>query len=141
MSNPRLLIRLDDIGMCTGVNQGTEELLKLGIPLSLSIMWCCPKWSDAVEMIKKYNNVSIGVHLVINSEWSTYKWVPISPANTVSSLVTDAGFFRAEFVESWATLVNVDELEVEIRAQIERALSSGLQIDYVDGHMIGPLWF
>src|SRR5438128_1672428 len=75
-----VLIRCDDIGMCHSVNVAAEEVLKKGFPVSMSVMVACPWFTEAVEMLKKYPNVSIGIHLTLNSEWKQYRWGPVSGA-------------------------------------------------------------
>ena len=58
-----VLIRCDDIGMCHAVNVASKIVLDTGIPVSMSVMVPCPWFSEAVEMLKQYPNVSVGIHL------------------------------------------------------------------------------
>jgi predicted glycoside hydrolase/deacetylase ChbG (UPF0249 family) len=53
----------------------------------------------------------------------------------VPSLVDSEGYFLASVEEFLASHYKLDEVEKELTAQIERALHSGLKIDYVDYHM------
>src|ERR1043166_5562495 len=78
-----ILIRCDDIGMCHSVNTAAKQVLETGIPVSMSVMVPCPWFTEAVELLKKYPNVSIGIHLTLNSEWKQYRWGPVSGAQTV----------------------------------------------------------
>jgi predicted glycoside hydrolase/deacetylase ChbG (UPF0249 family) len=130
-----ILIRCDDIGMCHSVNLAAEKVLQTGIPVSMSVMVPCPWFTEAVDILKKYPNVSVGIHLVLNSEWKNYRWGPVSGARTVPSLVDSLG----NFFPTRATLVGnnpkLEEIETELRAQIEKALRAGLKIDYLDYHM------
>jgi predicted glycoside hydrolase/deacetylase ChbG (UPF0249 family) len=130
-----VLIRCDDIGMCHSVNVAAERVLKTGIPVSMSVMVPCPWFTEAADMLKKYPNVSIGIHLVLNSEWKNYRWGPVTGAQAVPSLVDSLG----NFFPTRATLVannpKLSEIETELRAQIEKALRAGLKIDYLDYHM------
>src|SRR5690349_6764214 len=59
----------DDIGICHSVNIAAEEVLKKEFPVSMSVMVACQWFTEAAEMLKKYPNVSIGIHLTLNSEW------------------------------------------------------------------------
>src|SRR6476620_3495947 len=88
-----ILIRCDDIGMCHSVNMAAEQVLKTGIPVSMSVMVPCPWFAEAVEMLKKYPNVSVGIHLTLNSEWKQYRWGPVAGAQAVPSLVDSFGNF------------------------------------------------
>src|SRR4249920_1810859 len=82
---PQLLIRLDDIGMSHSVNMAVEKLAKTGIPFSASVQFACPWYQEAVAILKKYPNVSIGVHLTLTSEWRGYRWGPVTGRTAVPS--------------------------------------------------------
>jgi predicted glycoside hydrolase/deacetylase ChbG (UPF0249 family) len=130
-----LLIRCDDIGMCHSVNVAAKQVLETGIPVSMSVMVPCPWFSEAVEMLKKYPNVSVGIHLTLNSEWKQYRWGPVAGAGAVPSLVDSAGNFFPSRAALFANDPKLSEIETELRAQIEKAKRSGLKIDYLDHHM------
>lgn len=130
-----LLIRCDDIGMNYAVNQATRQVLESGLPISTSVMFACPWYQQAVEILKRYPNVSVGVHLTLNSEWKYYRWGPVAGARTVPSLVDSVGYFFPTRAALFANNPNVEEVEIELRAQIDRALRSGLKIEYLDYHM------
>src|SRR5215210_2091599 len=68
-SAPEVLLRLDDIGMNHSVNLAIEQVAKTGMPISVSVLFACPWYQEAVEILKKYPNVTVGVHLALNSEW------------------------------------------------------------------------
>jgi hypothetical protein len=129
------LIRCDDIGMCHSVNMALKELLDTGIPFSASVMFTCPWYQEAVEIMRGKPQVTVGIHLTLNSEWKTYRWGPVAGAQTVPSLVDSVGYFfpsRASTMAHHPTLVDAER---EFRAQIHRALASGLRIEYLDTHM------
>lgn len=130
-----ILIRCDDIGMCHSVNMAAEKVLKTGIPVSMSVMVPCPWFSEAVELLKKYPNVSVGIHLTLNSEWKQYRWGPVAGAQTVPSLVDSLGLFFPSRAALFGNNPKLSEIEIELRAQIEKALHAGLKIDYLDYHM------
>jgi hypothetical protein len=132
---PTALIRCDDIGMCHAVNIATQRLVDTGIPFSASIMFCCPWYQEAVEILKNQPQVSCGVHLTLNAEWKNYRWGPILGKEAVPSLVNEKGFFFPSRKTLFDNNPQIDEVEKELRAQIERALESGLEIDYIDYHM------
>jgi predicted glycoside hydrolase/deacetylase ChbG (UPF0249 family) len=134
-AQPRLLIRCDDIGMCHSVNMAVTRLIETGIPFSASVMFACPWYQEAVDLLRAHPEIAVGVHLTLNSEWKYYKWGPISGRDVVPSLVNEAGYFyESEELFNQAN-VKIKEVEQELRAQIERALHSGLKIDYLDYHM------
>jgi len=130
-----LLIRSDDFGMCHSVNLAIEELLESGIPVSVSIMFPCAWYNEAIEILKKHPEAAVGVHLTLNSEWKNYRWAPIMGKQLVPSLVDSTGFFFPSRSKLNANKPNLGEMELELRAQIERAFASGIRIDYMDYHM------
>lgn len=134
-STKYLIVRLDDLGMCHASNVGGEKLFSTGLNFSTSVMWVCPWQKETVEILNKYPNISVGVHLTLNSEWKNYKWGPISGKEKVPSLVTKEGFFRSTGAWYWKDSIDLNEMEMEFRAQIERAEASGLKISYIDNHM------
>lgn len=134
-AKPELLIRIDDIGMNHSVNLGLAQLGDTKLPLSASVMFACPWYQEAVDILKKNPQISVGVHLVLNSEWKYYRWGPVLGASTVPSLVDSVGYFLASTDAFLASHYKLDEVERELTAQVERAVRSGLKIDYVDYHM------
>lgn len=130
-----LLFRLDDIGMCHSVNVAAEQVLKTGMPVSMSVMVPCPWFTEAVEILKKYPHVSVGIHLTLNSEWKQYRWGPVSGVSSVPSLVDSMGHFFPSRSKLFANNPKLWEIEYELRAQVEKAIKAGLKIDYFDYHM------
>ena len=130
-----LMIRTDDVGMSHSVNTGLIQLLETGYPVSVSVMFACPWYQEAVAILKEYDNTSIGIHLTLNSEWEHYRWGPVAGKDAVPSLVDENGFFFHSSSTLYDNQPKRAELERELRAQIDRALASGLDIDYVDYHM------
>ena len=79
----KLLIRCDDIGMCHSVNMAIKRLIELDIPFSVSVMFVCPWYQEAVDLLKDNPQISVGVHATFNSEWAYYKWGPVSGKESV----------------------------------------------------------
>jgi len=132
---PKVLLRFDDIGMNHAVNTAIAEVAQTGIPFSASIMFACPWYQEAVEILKPYPNAAVGVHLTLTAEWKNYKWGPVTGRSTVPSLVDSLGYFLPSTAAFQKSNYKLDEVEKELTAQIERALNSGLKISYIDPHM------
>jgi predicted glycoside hydrolase/deacetylase ChbG (UPF0249 family) len=132
----QLAVRCDDVGMCHAVNLAVRKLLASGIPFSTSVMFACPWYQEAVAILAQHPEVGVGVHLTLNSEWEHYRWGPVLGRSKVPSLVDANGYFFPSEEAFAAHTPDIHEVEAELRAQIERALASGLHIDYVDAHML-----
>lgn len=133
--HPRLLLRVDDIGMCHSVNIAMRQLAETGVRFSTSVMFACPWYLEAVEILKAHPEISVGVHLTLNAEWKNYKWGPVLGREAVPSLVDGDGYFFSSHAEFNTHDIKADDFEKELRAQIARAMQSGLKIDYLDYHM------
>jgi hypothetical protein len=131
----QLVVRCDDVGMCHSVNRAITRLIASGIPFSTSVMFACPWYLEAVEILKQHPEIGVGVHLTLNSEWEHYKWGPVRGRSVVPSLVDTNGFLLSSEAAFAARAPDLREVEAELRAQIERALGSGLRVDYLDAHM------
>lgn len=130
-----ILLRLDDIGMCHSVNMAAKQVLETGLTVSMSVMVPCPWFTEAVEILKQYPNVSVGIHLTLNAEWKNYRWGPVAGASAVPSLVDSMGHFFPSRSKLYGNNPQLSEIETELRAQIKKALQAGLKIDYLDYHM------
>ncbi|MBS4035423.1 MAG: polysaccharide deacetylase family protein [Ignavibacterium sp.] len=130
-----LLIRCDDIGMSHGVNQAAKELIDAGLKFSASVMVPCSWFDEAVDILKDNPQISVGIHLTLNSEWKNYRWGPVAGVSAVPSLVDSVGYFFPSRASFFANNPKLDEVELELRAQIEKAIKAGLKISYLDYHM------
>jgi predicted glycoside hydrolase/deacetylase ChbG (UPF0249 family) len=130
-----LIIRSDDAGMSHSVNMGLEKLIATGLPVSVSVMFPTPWYQETVEILKRNPQVAVGIHLTLNSEWKNYRWGPVLGRTAVPSIVDADGYFFQSAEALHQNHPDLKEVEKELRAQIQRALGSGLKIDYVDYHM------
>ncbi|MFH0734191.1 MAG: ChbG/HpnK family deacetylase [bacterium] len=130
-----LIIRCDDIGMSHAVNNAFREIIKTGYPISASVMFPCAWYQEAVDILKENPQISVGVHLTLNAEWKNYRWGSVAGKSVVPSLVDEEGYFFPSRSKFFANNPKLEEVEIELREQINRAKRSGLDIDYLDYHM------
>lgn len=131
----RILIpHLDDVGMCHGANRACLELLGAGFVTTASIMVPCPWFPEIAAAARATPSLDLGVHLTLTSEWPGYRWRPISTASPASGLLDGDGFMWRD-VPSLRAHVDAGAAEVELRAQIERALEAGIDATHLDTHM------
>lgn len=136
-----LIVRGDDIGSSHAANVGCIESYKNGIMTSVELMPPCPWFYEAVEMLNENPALDVGIHLTLTSEWSLYKWRPISYCPGLTD--DDGNFFPmvwkndnfppgSSIIESDWTL---EEIEQELRAQIELSLKHVPHVSHITTHM------
>jgi predicted glycoside hydrolase/deacetylase ChbG (UPF0249 family) len=129
-----LIINADDFGMCHAENVATMSGLQQGAFGSSTIMVPCPWFDEVVAFARRVPEVDLGVHITHTSEWASYRWGPVAGRSVVPSLVDPLGYFHRN-VESLYARARLDEVEVETRAQIDRALAAGIDVTHLDSHM------
>jgi len=128
------VVHVDDLGMCHAANDGGFQALAAGPATCGSLMVPCPWFAEAVGIARARPGVDLGVHLTLNCEWSVYRWGPVAGRERVPSLCApDGGLWRT--VAETLTHADPDEVETELRAQIERALAAGIDVTHLDSHM------
>jgi predicted glycoside hydrolase/deacetylase ChbG (UPF0249 family) len=130
-----LVVRSDDGGMSHSVNMALERLIGTGMPVSVSVMFATPWYQETVDILKRHPDVAVGVHLTLNSEWKGLRWGPVAGRSAVPTLVDADGLFFSTSEALHKNNLDLRQVELELRAQIDRAVRSGLKIDYVDYHM------
>jgi len=98
-------------------------------------MFACPWYQEAVDILKRHPEVSVGIHLTLNAEWKNYRWGPVIGRESAPSLVDSNGYFFPSRSKLFENNPDIGEIERELRAQVERAMNSGIKIDYLDYHM------
>ncbi|MFH1742818.1 MAG: ChbG/HpnK family deacetylase, partial [bacterium] len=99
-----------------------------------SIMVPCPGFEEAAAYCRENPGADIGVHLTFTNEYEEYKWGPVSPVSEVPDLVDSDGHFYLTTKEVWQH-GSAEQIEVEMRAQIEKALVAGVRPTHLDSHM------
>jgi predicted glycoside hydrolase/deacetylase ChbG (UPF0249 family) len=128
------IVHCDDIGMCHAANVGAFEALDRGPATCGSVMVPCPWFPEAARLAGERPHVDLGVHLTLTSEWEHYRWGPVAPRQAVPSLLDDRGCLPRTTQEV-AARGRPEEVEIELRAQIETALAAGIDVTHLDAHM------
>ncbi len=129
-----LIITADDFGMCHSVNLAIFKLLEEKVISSTTIMTPCPWAREAGEFCKSHPEVDVGIHLTFTSEWKNFKWGPVTREKSVKSLVDREGYFF-ETSEEFERNAKLEEVEEEIRNQINLAFKLGINPTHLDNHM------
>ncbi len=126
-----VVVHVDDIGMCRAANEGALLALA-GAATCGSIMVPCPAFEEIAEVARSRPDLDLGVHLTLNAEYEDYRWAPVR--DDVPGLVSPDGGMWSTVPET-TQHATADEVERELRAQIERALEAGIDVSHLDSHM------
>jgi len=135
-----LIVRADDIGMTHTVNEACIDVFTKGVARSVEIIVPAPWFEEAVTLLNSNPGYDVGVHLTLTSEWQNLKWRPLTHA---PSLTDQNGYFHpfvwkndvpgATFLKESDWKLN--EIEAELRAQIELAKTRIPQLSHCSAHM------
>ena len=129
-----LIVHADDLGGAHSINRASMKAFESGLVSSGSIMIPCPWLLEIAAYARAHPTADLGLHLTLTSEWSLYRWGPVSPGNQVTSLLDSNGYLYHLENEA-AEHMDLKEAETEIRAQIARARALGIEPTHLDSHM------
>jgi chitin disaccharide deacetylase len=129
-----LIVHADDVGFAHSVNAAFIDGLQAGLINSGSIMVPCPWFPEAARFARAHPEADLGIHLTLTSERTTYRWGPTAPLTKVRSLVDREGYFHCTWLNGLR--INSREIEIELRAQIEKAYSAGFHPTHIDSHQL-----
>lgn len=129
-----LIIHGDDVGVSHSQNKATFEAMKTGLVTSTSMM-VPSAWSFEVgHMAKELSQPDIGIHITLTNEWEYFNWGPKAGRTAVSGLSNEKGHMYPDCAQVVAN-ASPEEVEIEIRAQIEAANQMGITPTHLDSHM------
>jgi hypothetical protein len=133
-----VVVHADDVGMCGATVDAFFELAEAGLVSSGSVMVPCPWFTEVATRCRGRDDLDVGVHLTLTSEWDGYRWGPISTRDAASGLLDEDGCFhrhQALWPSHFDAATAVDELD----AQVRRALAAGIDVTHLDTHMCSVL--
>ncbi|MBC8472649.1 MAG: polysaccharide deacetylase family protein [Planctomycetes bacterium] len=136
-----LIVRGDDIGSSHAANVACIQSYKEGIMKTVELMVPCGWFPEAVKLLNENPGLDVGVHITLTSEWENIKWRPLTKAPGL----TDAdGYFyptiwrRKDSPPGTAlkeAAWKIEEIEKEMRAQIELAKRKVPHVSHLTCHM------
>lgn len=128
-----LILNADDFGMSQSANEAIEELFEVGYLTSTTLMTPCPWAEDAIARAKANPKMRVGLHTTLTSEWSRYRWGPVS-RQPVPSLLDGGGYFHSNCRDLLSACTEED-VRTELHAQLDFMLARGLAPTHIDNHM------
>jgi hypothetical protein len=144
----RLIVRGDDMGSSQASNEAAVRCFRDGVMRDVELMAVGPWFPEAARLLRENPGLDVGLHLALTSEWDNVKWRPLT---TTPSLVGKDSYFhpmiwphphygkeRALKEQPW----KIDEIERELRAQVELTKREVPQLSHLSDHMgfqaLGP---
>lgn len=134
----RVIVHLDDVGMCHGANAAYLKLARSGAITCGSVMVPCPWFLEIARACAADPTLDMGVHLVLTSEFQHDRWRPLSGVSKASGLIDDDGYFHAR-VPGVRRHAHSEAVEAELRLQIDTAIEAGIEPTHLDAHMFGAV--
>jgi predicted glycoside hydrolase/deacetylase ChbG (UPF0249 family) len=136
-----LIVRADDMASFHDANVACIKACKEGIARSIEVMVPCAWFPEAVKLLNENPSLDVGVHLVLTSEWEGIRWRPLTNS---PSLVDKDGYFYPQIWGGTDTSAGnyllkanwkIEEIEKELRAQIELAMKYIPSVSHLTAHM------
>ena len=129
-----VIVHADDVGMCHAANVAFWETQSYGIVTCGAVMMPCPWVPEMAAWCRGHPEADVGVHITLTSEWEGYRWRPVSTADPRSGLVDEAGYMWRSNEEVYRHMDPAAAI-AEMRAQVELALATGIDVTHIDTHM------
>jgi len=118
---PSLIVTADDVGLHAGMTEGAIRAHREGIVTACSIVANGAAFEDAVARLRDVPSLEVGVHLTLVEER------PLTPIRAPRKYTSYVPLYLAR-------VISIAAIERELRAQIERVLTSGLRVTHLNGH-------
>ena len=133
-----LIVHADDVGFSHSANSATSQAFESGAVQTGAIMVPTPWFPEIAAFVQEHPQHDFGVHITLTSEWKYFKWDGVLPADQISSLLAEDGYFYGNG-DAVTEHADAGEAEREARAQIDRAIAFGIDPTHLDVHNMA-LW-
>ena len=121
MNRRVLIVTADDVGLHPGMTEGAVRAHREGIVTACSIVANGAAFDDAVARLRDAPSLEVGVHLTLVEER------PLTAMRFPKKYTSFVPLYLAR-------MIGIAAIERELRAQIERVLSTGLPVTHLNGH-------
>jgi predicted glycoside hydrolase/deacetylase ChbG (UPF0249 family) len=129
-----VIFHMDDVGFSHSSNVASFECLDFGVATCGSVIVPSPWFLETASVCRNNPKYDIGVHLTLTCEYDLYRWRALSTVDQESGLLDEEGCLWRTTAEA-IMHVTPEAAEIEMRAQIQRALDHGIDVTHIDTHM------
>ena len=127
----------DEFGESHSANAAIIEAIERGLagryPVGATLQMPAPWAPGAARYAASRPDADVGVHLTIECRYRTMGFRPLCVRNEVPGLYAPDGCMWETAALAWQH-AGEDEIYGECRAQVEAALSLGVDVSHLDGH-------
>jgi predicted glycoside hydrolase/deacetylase ChbG (UPF0249 family) len=129
-----IVLNADDFGYSRDTVDATIKCFDEGLLTSATIMARMPATDLALAFAREHRNFSFGVHLTFVGDGFERA---VSPPSSVRALADENGCFprsRPVRLRALAGRLPVEQIELEVAAQIDAVRDAGIEVTHVDSH-------
>lgn len=132
-----LITRADDFGSALAADGAILEAVESGrLVRNVSCMAVGATIEQNAAALSLYcRNIDIGLHFTLNSEWNVVKWTPCTSREAIPDLLDIDHNFHQTRQALVQAKPDMQQIMLELNAQLERLTALGLPVSYVDAHM------
>ena len=127
-----LILSADLMGSTHAATAAGLSALRDGCATTATLMMPGPWARHAADHLANADDLDVGIHLTLNAELENFRWGPLTHAPSL--LDGDGGFPRTPD-DLWDH-ADIDEVRRECRAQVERAVSWGVEPTHLTTHLL-----
>jgi predicted glycoside hydrolase/deacetylase ChbG (UPF0249 family) len=127
-----LILSADLMGSTYAATAAGLNTLRDGCATTATLVMPGPWARHAADHLTNADDLDVGIHLTLNAELDTFRWAPLTHAPSL--LDGDGGFPRTP--EDLWDHADIDEVRRECRAQVERAISWGVEPTHLTTHLL-----
>lgn len=127
-----IIINADDLGVTRSTNQAILQMFQSHAITSTSLMVPADAAYEAAQQCSRIHSLSVGIHITLTSHKSR-RYKPITTQEKVLSLTDEQGYFYDE-ASDFEKFADPAEVKIEVEAQIQRAISLGIDPTHLDSH-------
>ena len=127
-----LILSADLMGSTHAATAAGLSALRDGCATTATLMMPGPWARHAADHLANADDLDVGIHLTLNAELESFRWAPLTHAPSL--LDGDGGFPRT--LEDLWDHADIDEVRRECRAQVERAISWGVEPTHLTTHLL-----
>ncbi|TFG07634.1 MAG: ChbG/HpnK family deacetylase [Promethearchaeota archaeon] len=133
-SDKVVIFHIDDMGVSHSINEASFECLDFGVASCGSVISPSSWLFEAASICKNNPKYDIGVHLTLTCEYDLYRWRALSTIDSSTGLLDSEGCLWRTSEEAIKN-VTPKAAEIEMKAQVQRAIDNGIDVTHIDTHM------